>query len=219
MAQHAMIARAPIAIPAALAICSRERPLAAVMASQLTDLRWAMSSSAPVVWLPMKSRSSTVPGDRSSSAIIAFMIPCIAAMSPLILTGSHRSHIAVPGPNRTPAARNGFISSCGLLKRTMPTSGMGLMLTSRQPRRLAACRAVSIRGWFVPGFCPMTKMASAFSKSESFTHPLPTPIVGPSAAPLDSWHMFEQSGRLFVPNARAKSWYRNAASLLVRPEV
>ena len=30
--------------------------------------------------------------------------------------------------------------------------------------------------------------------------PLPTPIASRSAMPLDSWHMFEQSGKLFVPN-------------------
>ena len=38
-------------------------------------------------------------------------------------------------------------------------------------------------------------------------------------ARLDSWHMFEQSGRLLVPNCRTKSWYRNAASFEVRPDV
>ena len=38
------------------------------------------------------------------------------------------------------------------------------------------------------------------------TVPLPTPIVWVSATPLDSWHMFEQSGRLFVPSRRASSW-------------
>ena len=55
--------------------------------------------------------------------------------------------------------------------------------------------------------------------SSSVTLPLPIPIVSVSAEPEDSWHMFEQSGRLLVPNARTSSWYRNAASLLVRPEV
>ena len=39
------------------------------------------------------------------------------------------------------------------------------------------------------------------------------------ARPLASWHMFEQSGRLFVPNSRTHSWYRNVASLLSRPDV
>jgi hypothetical protein len=63
-----------------------------------------------------------------------------------------------------------------------------------------------MRGWFVPGFCPMTKMASASSKSASDTVPLPTPIASPRPTPLDSWHMFEQSGRLLVPNIRTKSW-------------
>ena len=84
---------------------------------------------------------------------------------------------------------------------------------------MAFSSAVSIRGWFVPGFWPATMIRSAVSKSSSVTVPLPMPIVSVSAAPLDSWHMFEQSGRLFVPNARTNSWYRNAASLRVRPEV
>ena len=45
----------------------------------------------------------------------------------------------------------------------------------------------------------MTKMASACSKSSSSTVPLPTPMLWRSATPLASWHMFEQSGKLFVP--------------------
>jgi hypothetical protein len=52
----------------------------------------------------------------------------------------------------------------------------------------------------VPGFWPITKTASAWSKSSSVTVPLPMPTVCVRASPLDSWHMFEQSGRLFVPN-------------------
>jgi len=39
------------------------------------------------------------------------------------------------------------------------------------------------------------------------------------AAADDSWHMFEQSGRLLVPKLRTNNWYTNAASLLVRPDV
>ncbi len=65
----------------------------------------------------------------------------------------------------------------------------------------------------------MMKIESACSKSSSFTVPLPIPMLSLSPVPLDSWHMFEQSGKLFVPNCRTKSWYKNAASLLVRPEV
>ena len=44
-------------------------------------------------------------------------------------------------------------------------------------------------------------------------------IESVSAVPEDSWHMFEQSGRLLVPKRRTNSWYRNAASFDVRPEV
>ncbi len=76
-----------------------------------------------------------------------------------------------------------------------------------------------MRGWLVPGFWPKMKIASAFSKSCSDTVPLPTPICLFSAVPDDSWHMFEQSGKLLVPYSRTNSWYRNAASLEVRPEV
>ncbi len=49
-------------------------------------------------------------------------------------------------------------------------------------------------------------IASAISRSCSFTHPLPMPIIGGRATLVDSWHMLEQSGRLFVPNALTKSW-------------
>jgi hypothetical protein len=63
-----------------------------------------------------------------------------------------------------------------------------------------------MRGWQVPGFCPMLMISSACSTSSSVTVPFPTPIASVSAAPLDSWHMLEQSGRLLVPNWRTKSW-------------
>jgi hypothetical protein len=45
------------------------------------------------------------------------------------------------------------------------------------------------------------------------------PMVSVRPRPLDSWHMFEQSGRLLVPNWRANRPYMNAASLLARPDV
>ena len=32
------------------------------------------------------------------------------------------------------------------------------------------------------------------------------PIASARATEVDSWHMFEQSGRLLVPKARANSW-------------
>ena len=88
----------------------------------------------------------------------------------------------------------------------MPTSASGFTLTMVAPRFAAASSVVSMRGWLVPGFCPTTKMASATSKSSSWTVPLPTPMDSFRPAPLDSWHMLEQSGRLLVPKARTKSW-------------
>ena len=38
------------------------------------------------------------------------------------------------------------------------------------------------------------------------TEPLPMPIDSVSDVPDDSWHMFEQSGRLLVPKLRTSSW-------------
>ena len=107
----------------------------------------------------------------------------------------------------------------------LPEAGL---IAFRNPQRLrgsgrgtrcACSRAESMRGWLVPGFCPATRINSAEMTSSRVTVPLPIPIVSWRATPLDSWHMFEQSGRLFVPNARANSWYKKAASLLVRPDV
>ena len=74
------------------------------------------------------------------------------------------------------------------------------------PPALAFSSAESIRGWLVPGFWPTTKIRSAWWRSSRRTLPLPMPMVSVSAEPQDSWHMLEQSGRLLVPKARAKSW-------------
>ncbi len=109
--------------------------------------------------------------------------------------------------------------SCGSAKRSSPRSRSGLKLTMRAPRLCAARSSPSMRGWLVPGFWPKMKMASARSKSAKVTVPLPVPTWARMAAPLASWHMLEQSGKLLVPNWRTNSWYRKAASLLVRPEV
>ena len=76
----------------------------------------------------------------------------------------------------------------------------------RAPFRLAISSADSMRGWLVPGFCPEITMRSAPWMSSRETEPLPMPMASCSPTDVDSWHMFEQSGRLFVPYARAKSW-------------
>ncbi len=160
----------------------------------------------------MKSCASSVPPAARSRSSISFIRPLNSATSPLTRTGRNREAIAVPRPSSDSG-------SCGFLKRIIPVSGSGLTLTILQPLRAAFCSSVSMRGWQVPGFCPMTKMLSACAKSSIFTVALPTPIVSVRPRPLDSWHMFEQSGRLLVPNWRAKRPYMNAASLLARPDV
>lgn len=49
----------------------------------------------------------------------------------------------------------------GFLNRLRPASGGGLTATTEPPLRLVRSSAVSIRGWFVPGFCPTTSITSA----------------------------------------------------------
>ncbi len=87
-----------------------------------------------------------------------------------------------------------------------PASRSGLIAMILAPSRLAICRADSIRGWFVPGFWPLIMISSASWRSCSDTEALPMPMVSARATEVDSWHMLEQSGRLFVPKARANSW-------------
>ena len=94
-----------------------------------------------------------------------------------------------------------------------------MIATIVAPLRLAVCSEVSIRGWLVPGFWPKMKIAFAVSRSCRWTEPLPEPMTSVSATPEDSWHRLLQSGRLLVPKRRTNSWYRNAASFDVRPEV
>ena len=109
----------------------------------------------------------------------------------------------------------------GLRVLEVKESGLGERIDGYDPAPffLAFSSALSMRGWFVPGFCPATKMRPAVSRSFRLTEPLPMPMVSTRADPEDSWHMFEQSGRLLVPTPRTSSWYTNAASFEVRPDV
>ena len=99
---------------------------------------------------------------------------------------SQRSDSRAPSPSSVLKALSGLRKSCGFLKRSIPTSGSGLIDTIFAPRAFASASADSMRGWFVPGFCPMTKIASACSKSASVTVPLPMPMLSFNATPLDS---------------------------------
>ena len=97
-------------------------------------------------------------------------------------------------------------SSWGTIVRLEAASISGLMWTSCAPRRSASASQVSIRGAFDAALSPSSQMASAASQSCRSTVPLPLPVAAVRARPLASWHMFEQSGRLFVPNSRTQSW-------------
>ena len=147
-------------------------------------------------WSMTRPAASRAASSRSSSTLFT---PANSARSPFTRTRRNRSASFVPWPARPRAF-------CGFLNRISPASGSGLTATIVAPRCLASSRAASIRGWLVPGFCPTTTISPAWSEMSSrVTVPLPIPIVCVRAAPLDSWHMFEQSGRLLVPSLRASS--------------
>ncbi len=206
IAQQTIVASELANIFAAATISSRDSPVVASVAGQSTVSAAVRYSAKRDVYVSTNARS-TAP-QPSSRAPIARK----SALSPPTLICRYRSASGVPSPT-SPDGR------CGLRKRMSPASGSGLTARIRAPLRLARSSAVSMRGWLVPGFCPTITSSAARWMSSSVTVPLPTPIVLDSAVPEDSWHMFEQSGRLFVPYARAKSWYRKAASLEVRPDV
>ena len=56
-----------------------------------------------------------------------------------------------------------------------------------------------MRGLLVPTFWPKNRMQSVFSKSSRITVPTGTPMLSGRATEVLSWHIFDESGRLFVP--------------------
>ena len=78
-----------------------------------------------------------------------------SARSPLTRTGRCRSASSVP----TPLTPRGRSAGCG--SGRSPASWSGLIARIFAPFFLACSRAVSIRGWLVPGFWPMTTISSA----------------------------------------------------------
>ncbi|MNE44887.1 hypothetical protein D3C80_1391420 [compost metagenome] len=120
-------------------------------------------------------------------------MPRITAMSP---PRAGRKYAVLVGSEPLLSISNGC---CGCWKRSRPRSLSGFRQITWAPRLTASRSGSSMRGWLVPGFWPMTKIASASSRSWNTTVPLPTPRVSDMPAPLASWHMFEQSGKLLVP--------------------
>ena len=127
------------------------------------------------------------------------MMPLSAATSPPTRTWQYSLAIRVE-LNVTIS-----IGSCGAANRSSARSRSGLIATIGAPRRDALRSEVIIRGLLVPGFCPMTKIASVLSKSSSRTVPLPMPMLSGRPTLVASWHMLEQSGKLLVPNRRTNS--------------
>ena len=90
-------------------------------------------------------------------------------------------------------------ASAGCLNRISPASGSGLIATMRAPALGLLERREHAR---VVGARVLADDEDQVGLREVVERhvPLPTPIVSPERTPLDSWHMFEQSGRLLVPN-------------------
>jgi hypothetical protein len=127
------------------------------------------------------------------------MMPFSTATSPPTLTWQYS--LAIRVELRVTISTGAW----GAAKRSSARSRSGLMATMGTPRRDALRSEVIILGLFVPGFCPITKIASVASKSSSRTVPLPMPMLSGRPTLVASWHMFEQSGKLFVPKRRTKS--------------
>lgn len=143
----------------------------------------------------MKSRSIAVGSscDRSRTALAT---PRRSARSPPIRGCTFIVPVLVAW--KVPIARN----SCGTMVRRDAASTIGFTCTMRAPRRYASANAVSIRGAFDAALTAITINRSARFQSPMSQVPLPVPSDACSARPVASWHMFEQSGRLLVPNSR-----------------
>jgi hypothetical protein len=185
-------------IAATRSSCSRSIPVASTTVSRSTVRVRFSYSSKPAQWPAMKSRSTTVPGASSSASSSSLPSPANSAMSPPSRIWTNSSAIGTPSPT-TPR------TFCGSLNRIKPASGSGLTAMILAPLAFAFSRIDSIRGWLVPGFWPAIRMQSACATSSTVTEPLPMPMDSLSAVPDDSWHMFEQSGRLLVPKLRTRS--------------
>ena len=204
MAQQVTVRFEVASRSAACSMRERSRPVATSTASQSSARMWSAHASNPVVCLRMNSRSRTVPGRpaaRAASSLATRSEPSAwnSARSPHTRTGRCRSASSVP----TPDSPRGV---WGLRNRARPASASGLTAMIVAPRRFAISSALSMRGWLVPGFWPTMRMSSALWTSSRLTLPLPMPMTSARATDVDSWHMFEQSGRLLVPNARTNSW-------------
>ena len=148
IAQQMTVAGESRNMPAASSICVAVRPVACDDAVPVERRTCSAQSSKPTVWRSMKSWSSA--SHSTSSAPIAWN----SARSPLTRIGRCRSARSVP----TPESPRGV---CGLSNRMSPASGSGLTATIVAPLCFAFSRAVSIRGWLVPGFWPTMTISLA----------------------------------------------------------
>ena len=179
---------------ASSSICDAGSPLSSSIDAQSSARHAAARASKPSVCSSMNAWSSTVPGAASSRSSSALFTPANSARSPLTRTGRNRSASSVPWP----AGRAAF---CGFLNRISPASGSGLTATIVAPRCLASSSADEHPRVVGARVLPDDHdQVGVVEMSSRVTVPLPIPIVSVSAAPLDSWHMFEQSGRLLVPS-------------------
>ncbi len=158
------------------------------------------------------TRASPAASAASSASMTHLHRPVSAATSPPGLTCRYCVLMSVlPGVSIS-------TGDWGLLNATSPLSRSGLKVTIGTPRLRASCSGCSMRGLETPTFWPKKKIASQCSKSSSWTVPTGEPMDFFSPTDVLSWHMFELSGRLFVPYSRANSCHRYEVSSDARPE-
>ena len=150
-------------------------PVAATRSGHEASVIAFSYSSKPLVCSAMNAWSSTPPVDASASSR-CLPIAWKSAWSPPRRICTNSSASFVP-PKATPR------TVCGFSNRMSPASGSGLTAMIVAPLRFAFSSALSMRGWFVPGFCPATISRSASWTSSIETVPLPMPIVSVSAEP------------------------------------
>ena len=148
------------------------------------------------------SRSSTV-GSVSAVSSDGFSDAAqkcdVAADPQLHVEGADRAGRAEGRPSSRKSCgtivRRDAASISGFTWMSCSSAPVGIRQPGEHPRRVRwrRCR-------------PSARSRRPASQSPRSTVPFPVPIAAVSARPLASWHMFEQSGRLFVPNSRTQSW-------------
>lgn len=147
IAQHTTVRFEARTMARASSMRSRVRPVAASVSSQSASRAASVNSSYP--WVCSRTNSSSTAPSVSRMSLLRRRK---SAWSPPRRICRKRSVRAVP--------LSMPCGVCGFLKRSRPASGSGLTVMIFAPLFFAFSRAESMRGWFVPGFCPATMIRS-----------------------------------------------------------